>query len=241
MIFFELSRFRIEFGRHPGEHGRAMISICGDSLPHDGLTYLAFRLAFQDTLERIVLSQQIEDTSDGFGYLTEVPFLRSVPPHVQIDLLADTWARHTSRHTYEASLVDESVIYAVCETAARIAEEDPTIVTHAVLTGPLSVTVPVDQFLAGEFRNLHLKLANEGDFLLLSQFEDIPPDEAAEYKQQYRLDDERAEAMFEVLGQWGIAPMFGDRIEGLITERELVRASYVLGCALRSRIRPKGE
>lgn len=218
-----------------------MIYLCGDPLPHHGLTYLAFRLAFQDTLERIVLAQQIEDSNECFGYLTEVPFLRAVPPHVQIDLLADTWSRHTSRRHIEGTLVDESVIYAVCETAARIAEDDPTIVTHAVLTGPLQVTVPVDQFLAGEFRNLHLKMANEGDFLLLSQFEDLPPDDASDFKQQYRLDGTRAEAMFDVLGQWNIAPNFGNRISGLVTERELVRASYVLGCALRSTTPPKSE
>jgi hypothetical protein len=55
-----------------------------------------------------------------------VPFLMGVPPHVQLDLLADTWSKHTSKDKHEASLIDESVIYAAGETAARIAEEDPT-------------------------------------------------------------------------------------------------------------------
>lgn len=214
-----------------------MLSICGDPLPNSGLTYLAFRLAFQDTLERIVLSHQVEDTHDAFGYLTEVPFFVGVPPHVQLDLLAETWHRHHSRHHIEGSLVDESIIYAVCETAARITEEDPTIVTHALLTGPQQAKIFIDKYLPGEFRNLHLQLANDGDFLLISQFEDLPPDEAADLKDQYQLNVERQEEMFDVLGRWSVAPDFTKRLTGLLTEREVVRASYVIGASLQPRAR----
>ncbi len=214
-----------------------MLLINHEPLPNTGLTYLAFRISFQDTLERIVLARQMGTMPDGFGFLTEVPFLQTVPPHVQLDLLADTWSKHWSSAREHASLLDESVIYAACETAARIAEEEPSIVAHSIFTGPQQIKVSVDTYLPGEFRNLHLNLANEGDFLLISQFEDIPPEEAEELKQQYRLDQDRIDEMFDALGRWAVAPNFVRRLAGLVTEKELVRASFVIGEALQSNLK----
>ncbi len=212
-----------------------MLFIAGERLPRSDLTYLAFRVAFLETLERIVLSRQVEDGNEVFGYLTEVPFLTAVAPHVQLDLLADTWSRHTSRRRHNATLIDESVIYAVCETAARVAGNEPTVITHSMITGPKSCSVEVDGFLPGELRNLHLGLANEGDFLLISQFEDLEPDESADLKEQFRLDLQRLDEMFDVLGRWYVQPHLAVRLDGLLTERELQRVDYVITEVLQPR------
>jgi hypothetical protein len=218
-----------------------MLDVSGDILPAKALTYIAFRVSFQDTLERIVLSKQFDSGCETFGYLTEVPFLMGVPPHVQLDLLADTWNKHESPDTHEASLVDESVVYAVCETAARITEEDPNVITHSLITGPRESSVEVDAYLPGEFRNLHLSLANEGDFLLASQFEDMNPIEAFELKMQFQIDMARLEEMFDVLGRWRVHSDLQKRIEGLVTERELLRIGHVIGEALQYRVPPKSD
>ncbi len=54
-----------------------MLAIQTDTLPQTGLSYFAFRIAFQETLERICLAQQVGNyTAECFGFLTEVPFLR---------------------------------------------------------------------------------------------------------------------------------------------------------------------
>lgn len=205
-----------------------MLNINGDYVPRNDLTYLAFRVSFQETLERIVLSRQVQDGNEVFGYLTEVPFLRGVAPHVQLDLLAETWEKHRSRRRHDASLVDESVVYAVCETAARIAEHEPTVITHCLITGPRQCRVHVDGFLPGELRNVHLTLANEGDFLLISQFEDMLPEDAQQMKEQFHLAPERIEMMFEALARWTMQPRLHERLEGLITEREMTRTGIVI-------------
>ena len=193
-----------------------MLNIDGDSLPGSDLTYLAFRVSFQETLERIVLSRQVNEGNGVFGYLTEVPFLRGVAPHVQLALLAECWRRH-------------------CETAARISEDEPTVITHSLITGPRTTRVKVDAFLPGELRNLHLKLANEGDFLLISQFEDMQPDDARELKKQFGLDETRFEDMFDALGRWSVEPGMGLSLEGLLTEREIVRTGFVISEVLQPR------
>ena len=206
-----------------------MLYISSDLLPNDPLTYLAFRVSFLETLERIVLARQVNEEAEGFGYLTEVPFLCHVPAHVQLDLLAETWSRHTARKRWDGTLVDESVVYAVCETAAYVAETDPSLVKRCLSCGPNPACLGVDRLLPDELRNLHLSLSNEGDFLLISQFEDMEPDESRDLKRQFRLSEERLKPMFEVLGRWGISREFARRLDGLLSEREIARASAILG------------
>src|SRR6185503_8172225 len=104
-----------------------MLTICNEPLPVSETVYVAFRLACCDTLERMVLADQVEDPAEpAFGCLTQVPFLRQVPPHVQLDVVVETWRKHTSSETIAADLLDESVIYAVCETASQLVASDPT-------------------------------------------------------------------------------------------------------------------
>jgi len=175
-----------------------------------------------------VLARQIHDDRDGFGFLTEVPFLCQVPAHVQLDLLAETWSKHLSRKRFAATLVDESVVYAVCETAASIADEDPALIQRCLACGPCSTHLTVDEFLSAELRNLHLSLSNEGDFLLISQFEDMHPDEASELKEQFGLHESRIEPMFAALGRWCVSREFTQNLTGLFSEREIMRAVAIL-------------
>jgi hypothetical protein len=207
-----------------------MLAIQTDTLPQTGLSYFAFRIAFQETLERICLAQQVGNyTAECFGFLTEVPFLRAVPPHVQLDLLAETWCKHASTEKFVANLVDESVIYAACETSARIVEQEPHVIIRYLAGGPQHVTAKADGLLAGELRALHLNLASDGDFLMISQFEDMPPSEAAESKRQFGLDDNRFEVMFDVLGRWAMSHSFLQNLCGLMTKEEIVRTALELG------------
>ena len=207
-----------------------MLTISSDTLPQTCLSYLAFRVAFHETLERIALANQFgDDAHECYGFLTEVPFLRTVPAHVQLDLLAETWSKHVARESFTASLVDESIVYAACETAARIVEEEPEVTRRFLEGGPLEVEVAVDGVLAAELRGLHLNLANEGDFLMISQFEDLHPDEARRLKREFGIDESRLEVMFDVLGRWSVSPDFLSNLSGLLTGQEVLQTVAVFG------------
>lgn len=207
-----------------------MLTIATDVLPQDCLTYAAFRLAFQDTLERIILARQMdEDEAECFGFLTEVPFLRCVPPHVQLDLLSETWSKHVADRKFAATLVDEAVIYAACETAARVVEEDPEVVERYLRGGPRQVEVPPADLMATELRALHLRLSNEGDFLLISQFEDMEPTAASQLKAEFGMDESRLESLFEVLGRWAMSSEYLGNLLGLLQKEEIVRSALELG------------
>lgn len=207
-----------------------MLTISNDVLPQSSLSYLAFRIAFRETLERLALADQVGcDPHEAFGYLTEVPFLRTVPAHVQLDLLAATWAKHAANESVAADLVDESVLYAVCETSARVVETEPDMLEEFLAGGPLDVIPVGDDQLASELRGLHLNLASEGDFLLVSQFEDLPPDEAAPLKAKFGLTEEKVQPMFDVLSRWYLSPEFLGNLSGLLTGREVLKTVRILG------------
>lgn len=207
-----------------------MLTIADTRLPHTVLGYVAFRVAFHETLDRLAEHDAAcGDPHDRFGFLTEVPFLRCVPPHVQLDLLAATWSRHAAHDSHEADLVDEAVLYAACETAGRLCAEEPEVVEDYLAGGPIDVTLGVDGVLAEELRQLHLGLAGEGDFLTISQFEDYPPRDSDVLKRKLGVDPDRLEPLFDVLGLWHISEDFLGNLSGLLTGMEILGAVQVLG------------
>jgi hypothetical protein len=206
-----------------------MLKIAEDTLPQSLLSYVAFRVAFRETFERLALWRQFEKSpAEAFGYLGEVPFLEQVAPQVQLDVLAATWRKHLERNAVEADLVDESVIYAACESAAQLVEKEPTLFGSYLRGGPFDVGIPIDHLLATELRNLYLNLSNEGDFLLVGQFLDAEPQQALPIKRQMGLGDELVESMYDVLSRWHVSPQFTENLRGLLTEAEINRVAAVL-------------
>lgn len=217
-----------------------MLTICDQLLPNNSLSYLAFRIACLDTLERMALARQFgPEAAEGFGFLTEVPFFRAVPPQVQLDVLSETWRKHAHRRErVEATLVDEAVLFAICETAARVAEQELSQLKIWAESGPRRRAVSLTGSMPDKFRRLNLAFPNEGDFLLISQFEDLPPFESLALKAQFGLEPRRCDAMFDVLGRWHAAPGFASRMTGLLTEREATQAEAVVKSAATIAVSP---
>ena len=206
-----------------------MLKISQSLFPQTLLSYVAFRVAFCDTFESLSLHKRcLSQESTPFGYLCEVPFLQETAPAVQLDLLASTWHKHLSRESFEADLVDESVIYAACEMTAQLVEKEPEAVIRLLRGGPLDVTIPLDSYLARELRLLYLELPNDGDFLLVSQFLDLAPEESAEQKLQMGIDPNRLPALFDVLERWHASPEMSSHLRGLLTEAETNRVATIL-------------
>jgi hypothetical protein len=211
-----------------------MLKICNDLLGDSEAAYVAFRLACRETLERMLLTEQAGFEGEApYGYLTEVPFLRSVPPQVQVDLLAATWSRHVHADVVAGTLVDESVIYAACETSARLIASDRATAERLVADGPRRVVLPPTSAAVQQIHALHLDLSNEGNFLLISQFQDIPPTEARILKAKFGLPEPACEAMFDVLGEWHASLEFATNASGLLSPREIHRAAAMLSSAAR--------
>lgn len=205
-----------------------MLLIADRPLPRSDWTYAAFRLAFWDTRERLELAQQLSVAERSFGYLTEVPFLRNVPAQVQLDLLLETWAKHSSPDRFAATLLDESVIYAACETAAVIVRASRKRAEHVLRQGPVQLNLQLSTTSADQLQQLHLDLGNEGQFLLLSQFQDMTPDEAAPLKQQYGIPADACQCMLNALSRWHVDCDVFAYSRGLLTPTEAEQAASLL-------------
>jgi hypothetical protein len=206
-----------------------MLKICETTVPQSLLSYVAFRVAFRETFERMYYHKRAgNDVGEAYGFLGEIPFLREVPPQVQLDLLAATWQRHVGREIHQADLMDESVIYAACESSARLVERDADVFVNQMRGGPVDLAVPVDAGLARELRLLYLELPNDADFLLVSQFLDLDPTESVQQKIEMGVNPKRLDSLFEVLGRWHVAPQFPSRLKGLLTEAEIASVKTIM-------------
>ena len=206
-----------------------MLKICQSPFPQSTLSYVALRVAFLQTFE--YFSQQkhlLSECSESRGYLCEVPFLQEVAPAVQLELLASTWRKHQSREIHQSDLIDESVIYAACEMTARAVENNPESVLRSLVGGPANVSIPLDSYFARELRLLYLELPNDCDFLLVSQFLDLDPEDAIDQKLQMGLDPNRMLPLFEALGRWHVSPDIIGSLRGLLTEAETARVATIL-------------
>jgi hypothetical protein len=209
-----------------------MLQFGSKLLPQCELVYVAFRLACVDTRERLELAHQLDLSPErNFGFLMEVPFLRNVPAQVQMDLLLTTWSKYVDPATHAATLLDESVLYAACETSARIVRTDPEVARRFISRGPVDSHTPLNSSTADALQKLHLSLAQNGLFLLLSQFQDIPPREAVPLKQQWGLQDENAECLFDVLGRWYVSTAILSLATGLLTRVETEQLGTLLNAA----------
>jgi hypothetical protein len=212
-----------------------MLVINPRTLPRTELAYVAFRLACLDTRERLELALQLDVCPErNFGFLTEVPFLRNVPAQVQLSLLMETWQRHLTPIPQQASLLDESVLYAACESAARLIRTEPEIARRFLSRGPIDCTCSVNRKLAEDLQSIQTHFVQEGLFLLLSQFQDIPPLEAVPLKLEHGLTPDNYECLFEVLGRWYVSTDMLLHAEGLLTRVEIEQLGSLLraaGCA----------
>lgn len=211
-------------------HSGGMLCVENEPLTDSDLAYIACRLSFFETLERIALADQMGIVGEGaYGYLSEVPYLRNAAPQVQLDALLDCWRKLRSEQAEPATLVDESVVYAVCETAARIVEGDVEFAQRHLTSGPRPVLEHLDGPLGDQLRFLHLSLPNEGHFLLLSQFQDVEPDAGERLKGTFGIEPAACEPMFDLLGRWHVSPEFRQNGAGLLTAAESAQAARILG------------
>jgi hypothetical protein len=162
------------------------------------------------------------------GFLSEVPFLEHVPLHVQVDLLGETWNRHGQTELVEASLLDAAIVYAVCNTAARIIEDMPEVAAVCLQDGPRPLKPRILRRAARRIANMFEKFWDDDDFLLIGEWADLPPDQADEIKAVMRIPNEVIQPMYDALARWHVSPDVAANLQGLLTDDEIAEAMALL-------------
>jgi len=208
-------------------------------LPNNDLTYLAFRLAVQETLSDLELSHDLDEELDPpAGFLTVVPFLEQVPIPVQIDLLAATWAQQSQPRLIRASLLDAAVLYAVCTTASRFATDSPELVIPFLKAGPRNPSPRAIRKALRKVDDLFEEFWDDQDFLMISDFQDVPPDQARQLKLQLGLSDEYLQPLYDALGRGRVSGDVSVNLQGLLTDEEIQDAVTLLRAPWPPQCRP---
>jgi hypothetical protein len=201
-----------------------MLTCYGHScrLPRGDLTYVAFRVAAIATLDDAQTIAELEQfeapEEQAAGFMTAVPLLASIDPIVQIDLLADVWTRQRPRECIEATLFDAAVVYAVCQTTERLFRGDLSLVKLFLREGPRSVRAKLDTDTAERFEPLFDQFWDDLDFLTLSDWQDLPSQDAEALKRWLRMADDTP--LFRALERGVVSDQFRQNLRGLLTEDE---------------------
>jgi len=194
-------------------------------LPQTVLAYVAFRLCYFDLLtdldtEAMVGTSDFDDAP--FGFLTQVPFFQTVPPAVQLDLLASVWAKHHSPQVQPAMLIDAAVLWAIFNDAGRIGLEVWEGNLALLLDdGPRSVTVTMDESLDEQWKEMFDEFWDDVDFLSLEDMQDMPPDDAKALREQFGIPEEWVDAMFAVLNRARASEAILNNLRGLLADTEI--------------------
>lgn len=193
-------------------------------LPQNDLVYVAFRICYYDLLTAIetesVIGEPENEAPDG--YLTAVPFFSSVPSAVQIDLLAEVWARHHAQSVHPATMKHAAVLWSILSSAGWIARQnwdgDVSIILEG---GPRKITVKLDDALEAKWNELFDSFWDDSDFLTISDQMDLPPDQVAATRDLLGIPQDWVDEMFDVLSLIRASPSITENLRGLLTDQEI--------------------
>ena len=196
-------------------------------LPRGDLTYLAFRVAALDTLDNIEISGELGESPDEVGgFLGQVPILQQVLPPVQIDLLGETWSRQRTAELIEATLLDAAIVYAACQTAASVIEDDLKLAKLYLDGGPRQVRASITPNTPDRLDALFDRFWDDIDFLTLSDWQDMDAAQAAFLKRIMRFPDDQP--IYEALSRGRLSPDLPSNLVGLLTRKEIEECVAVL-------------
>ncbi|MEX0701886.1 MAG: hypothetical protein WD069_07300 [Planctomycetales bacterium] len=192
-------------------------------LPQCDLVYVAFRLCYYDLITDLETDEYVELFDEvPYGFLTQIPLFSTVPPRVQIDLLASVWAKHHSPKAHPASLLDAAVLWSVFHDAGRIGievwEGDVSVVLD---DGPRRVTVTMDDTLAESWEEMIDEFWDDEDFLSLGVMADMPPEQAKAFRQMFGIPEAWVDEMYAVLERVRPSPNALENLRGLLSDREI--------------------
>jgi hypothetical protein len=88
--------------------------------------------------------------------------------------------------------------------------------------GPRKVSARIIKRRSHRLEELFEAFWDDQDFLLIEEFQDLPPDPARQIKDMLRLPDEVIEPMYAALERWYVSPNVAENLVGLLTDAEIV-------------------
>ena len=191
-------------------------------LQDDTLTFLPFFLAAREVWDWS--ARRADETlseDEPYGYLTVIPLLEHLPYPVQVDLLAQVWAKHRSPIVFEGSLLDAAVFFAACEHAANLIVEQPAFVRVQLAQSIRRRSRPLSDKTAEDLRLRYEAWWDDADFLLLPDFEGHSPVLVEAIKQRLGIADEAIAPLNHARELTQPSRWIGTNLQGLLNRAEI--------------------
>jgi hypothetical protein len=199
----------------------------GDCLPQTNAAYVAFRIMGMAALAEIDGAIDPGDDDESWGFLGGcVALLDQVPDAVQLDLLAETWAKHHSPERVEATLLDGAMLYAVCDTAADFIKVFPKSVAGWLRRGPRRVRMT--SRTPRQILRLFHDFWGDMDWTWLEECQDVDPERFWIRRLLLGVSDESVEALYSALGRGRVSPQIAENLQGLFTPKEIAECLEIL-------------
>jgi hypothetical protein len=153
-----------------------------------------------------------------------VPLLEQIPVGVQLDLLGETWAKHRAPEPVPATLLDGAILFAACETAADLAEDEESC-RVLLRRGPWRVKVTART--PDQLRHLFDEFWGDTDWTWLEDHQDADPEQLRAVLRLVNVDEE-VRALYDALGRGRVSSALAGNLEGLLTPAEVADCLEVL-------------
>jgi len=184
--------------------------------PQNDISYLAFVTAAYRNLLQVELAydpaQPLSVRDELHWLLDDIPLLAHLPGSIQIDLLAEVWAKHNAKKVYRASLLEAAVLFAVCRDAADTLSSDRREVRIYLADATRDLDIRLDRWTPHQVQTLFERWWPSCDLGRVhddSDLQDYPP------------------SMVRPLGVarflMDVSPNLARNLEGLVTPAEIRR------------------
>ena len=109
----------------------------------------------------------------------------------------------------------------------------PEVAVAWLQGGPRKVPPRIIKRAPQRLEELFEAFWDDEDFLLIEEFQDLPPDHARQIKDMLRLPDEAIEPMYAALERWNVSANVAANLAGLMTDAEIREAMPLLEAGVR--------
>jgi hypothetical protein len=191
--------------------------------------YIAFRVAFLRVFD-ILLDEFIATApmAGRQGYLDRIPMLSGTAPHVQIELLFQTWNTLRTTEFPALTVEDQIICYAGTTELAETSSDNDQRTIRRAARGPVQIDIGNPMWLASHVRSFQVTLPFAPQAAALQMEPGIAADDLTNIREAGGVDSPTLNRLMNALSRWTVNSSLYLNAEGLLTdtETEILRAFF---------------
>lgn len=184
--------------------------------------YIAFRVAFlrvfDSLLDEFIATAPMAGRQ---GFLHHIPMLSGTAPHVQIELLLQTWDSLRTTQPLALTVEDQVICYAVTTELAETSSDENQRMIRRAARGPVQIEIGNPMWLASHVRSFQVMLPFAPQAAALQMEPGIATDDLTNIRAAGGVDSPTLDRLMNALSRWTVDSSLYLNAEGLLTETEI--------------------